>query len=331
MTYRAALIGCGKIGSAFDDEPRAAGVRSHAGAYAACAETTLVAVCDADAYRARRCAERWRVPGWYVDAAPMLAEERPELVSVCTPDASHYEVLRTVLAAGGVRAVLAEKPLALRLEQAQEAARAAAERGVVLAVNYTRRYAAGHLALWEGLRAGGIGDVQAVSGFYTKGVLHNGTHWFDLARFLVGPVLRVQGYDRLHEGGDDPTLDAALEFEGGARGYLHGCDAARFSVFELDVVGTRGRVRVTDSGHVIDLYEVVDSAHYRGYRTLGLEARSDGGLADALACAVRDLVRCLERGASPRCGAADAVEALRIALAVRQSARSGRPICLGGG
>src|SRR5438132_5288286 len=115
MVYRTALIGCGKIASAFADDPgfASAGVCTHAQAYAACEQTQLVAVCDSDVAKLERCGRRWDVAARYRDAGRLLEEQHAEIVSVCTPDATHYELVRVALLAPGVQAVLAEKPLAL--------------------------------------------------------------------------------------------------------------------------------------------------------------------------------------------------------------------------
>src|SRR5438876_6697294 len=193
MVYRAALIGCGKIASAFADDPgfATAGVCTHAQAYAQCEATQLVAICDNDAAKLERCGQRWHVAARYRDAGRLLADEQPQIVSVCTPHHRHYELVRTALLADGVRAVLAEEPLALEIEQARELVMLAADRGVLLAVNYLRRYAERMVWLQEFLRSGGIGTVRLASGIYTKGTLHSGTHWLDLARFLVGEVILV--------------------------------------------------------------------------------------------------------------------------------------------
>jgi predicted dehydrogenase len=306
------------------------GIYSHAGAYAVCPETVLAAVCDRDPAKLERCGERWKVAARFRDAEQLLLEHQPEIVSICTPDSTHYDLIRASLTTAGVRAVLAEKPLALTLEQAEEIVRLAHERRVVLLVNYSRRYVESHIRLKDFLRSGGIGDIQTIGGYYTKGTLHNGTHWFDLARFLVGEVARVWGFDVRKEPGDDPTLDAFLEFDCGASAHLHGCDAKAFSIFEMDLIGTRGRVRVTESGHTIETFHVVNSPHYTGYRTLAQENKLEDGMQNQLLHAVEDLVRCLNEGSQPRCSGADGLAALKIALSVRESARSGHAVTLTG-
>lgn len=329
MTFRAALVGCGKIGSEFADDPRLQGVYTHAGAYAACGDTELVAVCDTDRDKAASCARRWGGLASYTDPARMLREISPEIVSICTPDHTHFDLICQAIAMPGVRAVLAEKPLALELGAAREIERRARERNVLIAVNYSRRYSLGHARLRERIRAGHFGEIQAVSGFYTKGTLHNGTHWYDLARFLVGEIESVWAQNVQKEANDDPTLDVFLRFGNGAAGFLHALDARIYSLFEMDVVGTLGRVRIVDSGHWFEIFMAADSPYYSGYRTLVQAGKEEGCLENVTLHAVQDIVECLTTGEQPRCSAADGVVALEVGFAIRASAASGQVVSMG--
>ena len=189
--WRAAVIGCGWIGSEVDDDPRVVGIQSHAGAYAACPQTRLIAM-DSNRARAERAARRWGLGGGVHDVRRLLEDERPEIVSVCTPDATHADLLRQVLQSPAIRAVVVEEPLALDVREARSLVELARSRGVTFAVNYTRRYVASHVEAQRRVAAGAIGQIVAVQGLYTKGIIHNGSHWFDLACWFVGEITRVQ-------------------------------------------------------------------------------------------------------------------------------------------
>jgi len=327
--YKTALIGCGRIASEFTDDPRIDGIYSHAEAYVACEDTILVAICDIDPVVLERCGRRWNVQSRYDEPSHLLVEQKPDIVSICTPDKTHYDLIRQAILTPGVRAVLAEKPLALTLEHAKELVQLAAERKVVLAVNYIRRYSDDLVNLREFIQSGGIGTIQTICGYYCGGTIHNGTHWFDLARFLVGDVTLVWGRNNRRERGDDPTLDVFLEFKCGATGYLQSCDAVAFSIFEMDCIGTLGRVRLTDTGHHFETYAVVNSQYYTGYKTLARVDGLKGGLQDVTLHAVEDLVECLKYDCKPRCSGEDGVAALEIALAALNSAESTEPISIG--
>ena len=326
--YRAVLIGCGKIGSEFSDDPGSSGkgVCTHAAAFTACPDTELIAVCDADFVKAERCQKRWSATRAYQDPTRLLAEQTAEIVSVCTPDVTHYSLIRAAILTEGVKAVLAEKPLATSLGEAEDLVRLADERGILLAVNYSRRFIAQFAEIAEYLRGGELGKVVLVRGLYTKGTVHNGSHWFDLFRFLFGDVEYVCAFDRLREGRGDPTLDVQLETVDGVRGELSALTSGCFTVFEMDILAERGRIQITQSGDVVEFFEATEGVPFAGYR--GLIARKDhrGVLVDVILHAVRDVVRCLQEKRRSRCSGSDAVAALRVALAAHESAKTGKPI-----
>jgi predicted dehydrogenase len=325
---RAAVVGCGRIGSELADAPAGMGVQSHAGALRACAGTELVAVCDADPARASRAGERWAVPA-YVDPEELLRRERPELVVVATPDATHAELARLVLAAPGVRTVLVEKPLAMAVGEAAAVAALAAREGVTLAVHYPRRTAPAYLALRERIDAGALGELRHVGGLYTGGVLHNGTHWFDLVRMLAGEVATVAATDALGEGGADPTLDLHLELADRTTGTLVALPARDHATFELELVGADGRVRVTELGWRIELDAAGPSARFAGYRELRRTWEAVDALQDGVLHAVEDLVGAAAEGRAPRADGPGAVRALAVAeAALRSAAGDGGPVAV---
>lgn len=313
---RAAVVGCGAIGAGPGSQHPDLGVWTHAAAYAACPDTELAIVCDVDAARARAAAERWGAPAVHTDPARALAEG-PELVSICTPDASHAGLVDAALRAPGVRAVLAEKPLALDAAAARDLASLARERGVTLAVNYTRRFAPPFRTLARRIAGGAIGELQHVSGSYVKGLLHNGTHWLDLLRMLAGEPVAVRGSDRLREGGADPSLDAELELPGGARARLAALDVRRFTAFEMELTGTRGRVRIAESGHRIETWAPGEDPRHPGYTVLRPASVTEAALRDAALHAVADVVRAARGGGDPACTGEDGAAALELAARIR--------------
>jgi len=324
--YRAAVIGCGRIGSELADDLRIHAVYNHAQAYSVCRDTKLAAVCDINPEKAARCAERWNVRHFYSDVDRLLSEQALDIVSICTPNETHSDILEKALNGIPLRGILAEKPLALETSDANRIVEHARERGVVLAINYGRRYSKRHQRVHEIIEAGCIGQIQKVSGLYTKGILHNGSHWLDLARWLVGDVARVHGFQTGSAEYIDPPLDTWLLFSSGASGYLHNCDGEAFTVFEMDILGTKGRARLTEFGHRYEIYAVGENPHYGGYRSLTKTQEEYGDVEDTALCAVEDLVNCLDHGGEPRCSGRDGLEALRIASTVVASARCGSPL-----
>ncbi|MEO6079210.1 MAG: Gfo/Idh/MocA family oxidoreductase [Steroidobacteraceae bacterium] len=325
MNLRAAVIGCGWIGSEVADDPLADGVQSHAGAYAACEGATLVGVCDADALRAARAALRWGLVSGHSSIRDLVRETRPEIVSVCTPDATHAEVIGELLGCSGIRAIIAEKPLASDAESAAGLVAAAHRAGVVLAVNYSRRFAHSHVAIRERIASGELGSVQAVLGAYGKGVAHNGTHWFDLARWLVGEIETVTAWEAAGDPtrGGDPNCHVRIEFADGAQGYLTALDERHYTIFEMDVIGSRARVSLRGSGEDITWCDVLPSARYSGYLMLASPTRMVSGFRDVALHLVDDVIDALRGHRAPQCTGADGVAALAVVDAIHRSLAGG--------
>jgi len=328
MSYHAAIVGCGLIGSEFSNTVTLPGVWSHAAAYAACPDTKLVAVCDQDRAKLNSCVAQWKTASPHNDLTQMLDACQPQIVSICTPDTSHFELVQIALKHSAVMAVLVEKPLAMNLGEANDLIELSGAYKKVLAVNYSRRYAPGFQRLNKIIESGDLGEIQLVSGLYTKGTLHNGTHWFDLALFLFGPVSSVTAVDRLSEAEEDPTLDVVLKFGSGISAYLHACDTSAYSIFEMDIIGSRGRVRIVDSGFTIEYHQVTKSGFGAGYKKLLLHEEINGDLGEALPVAVANLVQCLREGSSPLCSARDARQALEVGFSAMQAAQTGQAVVL---
>jgi predicted dehydrogenase len=331
--YSAALIGCGKIGSLFADDPLMRGdVFSHAEAYGVCPRTVLSAVVDSDADALARCSERWGVPAAFPSVADMLGVMQPDIVSVATPTSSHYAVCIQLLSAETPpRAILCEKPIAQGLAEAERVVSLAREKGVLLVVMHMRRYASNIRNLREFIRDGGIGELRNVAGWLTKGTIHNGTHWFDLLRYLVGEVQWVHGIDSLHESSDDPTLDVALGLENGMLATMRSAEHSNFTICEMDIIGSKGRAQIVDSSYRVDISTAVPSPRYSGYVELMPSSVDMGDRRDVMLHAVEDVVHCLDTGDEPQSTGEDGVAALRIALAAQESSRNGQIVEIGSG
>lgn len=324
-TFRAGIVGCGRIASDFADDPKMRGdIFTHAEAYSTCKDTILVAVCDKDPEQLARCGERWMVSSCYLDLQEMVRIESLDIISVATPDSTHYQVIKNILSIpNSSKVILCEKPLATSLKEAEEIVRLARENEVILAVMYMRRHAKNFQALKDFISSGRLGNIQAISGWYTKGIYHNGTHWFDALRFLAGEVAWLIAWNNLANDLEDPTLDVVLGLKSGCIASLRAADSKAFTIFEMDILGTKGRIRILDSGYQIEYSKVMNSKRYSGYKELGLSSASFGDRKNLMLHAVEDIVRTLKIGTAVQCSGEDGIEVLRIAEAAIESANSG--------
>lgn len=248
-----ALIGCGRI------------ARKHVDAIANAPDAKLVAVCDTDRARANAIASKLGIPS-FTDIDDMLRSV-PEIdvVNVLTPTGYHAQ--HVVRAAGYHKHIVVEKPMALRLEDADEMILACDRAGVRLFVVKQNRYNLPVQRLRTALEAGRFGklvmgtvrvrwcrrqayyDQDAWRGTWELdgGVLANqASHHVDLLMWMLGDVESVYAKTatRLVDVETEDTAAVVLQFTSGALGIIEATTATRPVDLEgsLSILGERGAV-----------------------------------------------------------------------------------------
>jgi len=332
--YRAAVIGCGSIGSDIEDDVRQAPARialpyGHAPTYRACPRTVLVAGADVDAGRRRAFAERWGLPPErvYADYHVMLERERPDVVSVAVPTPWHAEVALAAVAAG-VRGVFLEKPIASSLGEAERIVGACAAAGVALAVNHQRRADPLYRQARRLIADGAIGRLQGLVAHFAGELLRTGTHAFDLLNYLSGdePAAWLVGHLDDQPADLDPGGSAYVVYPSGVRAYVAGVSGGAVP-FRLQAIGSGGEI-------VIGNYELAlwrrNPATPRG-ELLRHPFPQVLPAAAPMPVLLDELLDAIEGGPPPSSCGRTAIQALALALGVHASARQGsRPLALTG-
>ena len=184
MTTKIALIGAGSIGRV-----HARNIQAHPGA-------ELATVCDLNPESAGAlCAEHG---GTASNSLKEALELDPDGVIIASSTASHGQVAMACIESG--KPFLCEKPLASDLHTARQIASHAEAVGVMAAIAFNRRFDAGYSGIHKAIRAGYIGQVEAllitsrtasppsVEFTRTSGGLfgEKGAHFYDLARWITG-------------------------------------------------------------------------------------------------------------------------------------------------
>ena len=250
MTRRVLLAGLGQIGMGYDVAWPAASVLTHARAASVHPSFDLIAAVDPLVERRERFKATYGVPA-YPTLELALEAHHPEVVVIAGPTDQHGEMVRTLLRLQTPKALLCEKPLAVELVEARSLVASCAERNVSLYVNYVRQSDPGVIEVKRRLEAGEIrGPVKGVV-WYSKGLLHNGSHFFNLLQYWVGPFERGAIFDRgrLWEGRDpEPGIHAV--FKHGSVVFV----AAReedYSHYTVELIAANGRLRYDDGGALI--------------------------------------------------------------------------------
>lgn len=325
--YRAAVIGCGKMS------------RGHAHAYAVNARVDLVAGADVSDTAQAAFASEFGVDSMYADPAEMLAQERLDLVSVCTWPPHHTDLVEAAFAAGA-RGVWCEKPMAVHLADADRMVAAAEAAGGALIINHQRRYVESYRQARALIEDGAIGELTQITGICGGDALTDGTHLIDMTRFLNGdcPITAVFGaIDMTPKGDINPdgmgTIEfnqtrmryghhvesgsmAILFFENGVRGQLEMGNAAREGYQRFSIDGTDGRIELSGDR------PFADGARIRVHRHSGpIESPPVSAMDGAMEGALADLLVTIETGARHPLSGESGRGDLEIVNAIYESAR----------
>jgi predicted dehydrogenase len=142
--------------------------RTHLPALRANPDAELVAVCDADADRARVAASIFGVPH-AVTTVEQLLDHDLDCVLVATPHDAHHAPAAAALDAGVD--VMVEKPMTLDPRQAWDLVRRARESGARLHVGYPYPHSPHAAAVRELIARGDIGEPVAVAGLFATSVV----------------------------------------------------------------------------------------------------------------------------------------------------------------
>ncbi len=267
--YRAVIVGLTGIGAARPEESSdpvyGAMPNSHASAYYRHPQTDVVAVCDLKQDMLNGFCKKWG-DVWpdvrtYMNYQEMFDKEKPDMISIVTPD--HFHAAVTVAASeSGARAILCEKPIATTLEDADRMIEAAEKNNVLLSIEHSRRWHPSYLKTRRIIQSGDIGPVRTIvcEMFGQRSMMfRNGTHLLDLVCFFAGGnpgwVMAdlEDGFEHFTEykgdGGHNPKTDPYasmyIKFDNGVRSFVN-FYKIDFPGFKLSITCEKGRIEISD-------------------------------------------------------------------------------------
>lgn len=248
------LVGCGRIAKRHSE---LLGEKQIEGA-------ELVAVCDLIEGKACKISERFSVPH-YTDMDEMMQQQDVDAVVVLTPSGLHAEHVINLAKYG--KHILVEKPMALKLNDADDMIRVCDKNSIKLFVIKQNRFNVPVIKLREAVEQGRFGklvlgtvrvrwarhqqyyDQDAWRGTWAMdgGVLANqASHHIDLLEWMMGDVESVFAYSTtaLVSIETEDTAVVTLKFCNGALGIIEATTATRPKDLEgsISILGEKGTV-----------------------------------------------------------------------------------------
>src|SRR3989344_296480 len=320
--YRAAIVGLGRMGHLFENDPLIKKPCTHAGTYFYLRnKVKLVAGCDIREDRLNLFKEKWSVKRLYKDYKEMLKEEQIDILSVSTHTQQHKDIVIEA-AKSGVKAIFCEKPMALNLSDAEEMIRACKENNVILCIDHTRRFDNSWRKAKEIIDSGLIGDIKTINAYSTAGLQNGGSHLFDLLRFFNGEVDTVYAKMR----GDetiDPSGIGFLKFKNGSYAFVD-IDFRDYVLFQINLICSKGMLKcggMIRGDKAFELFVSEPSPTQNGLLELQREEFPEVKGDIALVNAINEIIGSIETGEKLVSTGEDGLKQLEICTAFHESNR----------
>jgi 1,5-anhydro-D-fructose reductase (1,5-anhydro-D-mannitol-forming) len=302
----------------------------------------VVAVMSTDPARAQQYARANQIPKSYDSVDALLRDPRIGAVYISTTNELHKA--QTLAAAAAGKHVLCEKPLALSVADAREMVAACASARVVMGTNHHLRNAGTHRKIRELVAAGAIGKPLFARVFHAVylpphlqgwrinkpaaggGVILDITvHDADTLRFLLDaePIeaLAMTQQANLASGELEDGVMAVLRFSNDVLVQLHDAFTVKHAGTGVEIHGTEGSIIGRDVMRQRAMGQVL-LRDANGEREIPVE--HENLYARALAA-----FNAAVRGeGKPAASGEDGVRSLATALAVLESAQSGRRVAI---
>lgn len=278
------------------------------------------------------------------DLGSALEEYRPDAVVVSNPTALHLDI--AVPAADAGCAVLLEKPISHSMDRIDVLQSAVRNNQAGLLVGFQFRFhpalqrtkqliADGELGRvisanvhfgeylpawhpWEDYRKGYAARVDLGGG-----VVLTQCHSLDYLPWLVGKVDSVWGFAAKLSDLDvevEDTAEVGLRFESGALGSIHLDYCQQPPMHRLEIIGTKGSLQCDFSDGAVRVYRA-DKMQWDVF-SLPTEWERNVMFLEQM----KHFVSVVQKKEAPVCTLEDGVSALRLALSVLQSAKSGQKL-----
>lgn len=340
-----ALIGCGRIST------------NHIKA-ALNNKLTIVAVCDIlsecmENLLSKHDLEKDESIRRYEDYKQMIAEVKPELVSIATESGSHAEIALYCIEQG--IHVIIEKPMAMSMRDANEIIKRSEEMGVKVCACHQNRFNVAIQKMRNALEEGRFGRLSHGSihvrwnrnqDYYTQApwrgtwaqdggcLMNQCIHGIDLLRWTFGDeVEEVYGQTRqqFHDYLEAEDIGMAIvKFKNGAVATIEGTTNVYPKNLEetLYVFGEKGTVKIGGtSTNNIDVWDFSDE-NEDDEKNKGLKEATSNVYGNGHTSLFADVIDAIQTDRKPYIDAVAGKNALEMILAIYKSQKTGQPVKL---
>ncbi|PIX57568.1 MAG: hypothetical protein COZ46_08335, partial [Verrucomicrobia bacterium CG_4_10_14_3_um_filter_43_23] len=258
MKYTAGIIGLGRIGSILEDDPLRIKPHTHAGFYNVHPKIDLACGCDVLPERRTLFNQRYPNTRTYDNFQCMLRNELIDIASISAYTKERFDMAYEC-AQNSVRGLWIEKPLATSIRYAKKINRLIKEAEMTAIVDHRRRLVPEFIAVKNIINEGRLGNLKTVHVSMTGGLMHTGTHAYDVLDFLCGDWTEIRGKLEGNFDNTDTSGFAWISFKSGVESFIS-CQKRNYYIFQFDFQFDQGRIMLGND--ICKVYGPGDSKNY---------------------------------------------------------------------
>jgi UDP-N-acetyl-2-amino-2-deoxyglucuronate dehydrogenase len=307
-------------------------------------DANLYAICDTDQKRLDQVKDQAKT---FTDLEKMLTDcPEIDVVNICVPSGLHARL--TEIAAKHGKHIIVEKPMALKIEDAEKMIETAKRNQIKLAVVHPNRFRPAIQQLKTDVEAGRFGILSHANAtvrwnrnqeYYDQaawrgtkefdgGVLMNqAIHNLDLLLWLMGPVESVQAMaaTRLRKIETEDVAAAVVRFKNGAIGVIEAATTVYPKNLEesLAIFGEKASVKI--GGRTANWIETMDIEGMSDLEkdVIISQVKEEPYGRPGHECIIADMVVAIKEDREPIVNGEDGLAPMKLILAILESAEKG--------
>ena len=300
---------------------------NHVRIYSELENANLVAISDMVRGTLDKVSKEFNTVG-YVDYDNILQIDDIEVVNICVPTVFHHDVVMRAIEAG--KNVLVEKPIASKLNEAEEMIKAAEDAGVTLATGHVERFNPAVRVAKKLIDEGAIGEVETANskrlGPFPPRIRDVGVaidlaiHDIDIFNYLFNSranTVFANMSSKLKNCEFEDHAEIMTKYDSGVLSILETNWLTPYKKRQLNITGIDGIISVDYGNQTVTLFKENNQVE-------DIKVENKEPLKEEL----RSFVDCVQNNTPPEVSGKDGYEALRIVDAAMTSSKDKRLVYL---
>lgn len=247
------VVGCGKIGSLNNEKY----FLSHANAYKKNRNFELLCGVDINKKNRDRFKKLYKCKS-YTNLEKAIKENKPDIISVCTPDKTHFMIVNKILSYYVLpKIIFLEKPCFENLYQLSLIKKLAKVKKVEVIINHSKRFDHNIIKLKNFILKKRFGKINSIYSTYYSGWLHNAIHAVDLIIYIFNSNLKIIEFSKPYFK-NKKNIDAHLrDYRNNFDFFINSVDEKKFQYFKIDFFFENSLVSINNFGKEIFIKKVM--------------------------------------------------------------------------